>query len=422
MSSRTLISLFITLIIGSLLVAIVLDYYSLENKLKRVASDIEEATEKEKRFRKEMRQAAEKEEQKRRLHNIRVSTAFKEGRCQDLLKLLKFEEPLNTPNILLKADLHMRGKCLEQNFSEAFAIYEKKLKEIYNYGNKDTLSQLLEGYYGHIAHIKFRLATLYWRGQGVTQDQNKAQALAKKAAIMLGPWLARERHLETTNPALNSSPANIWRMPQADILENVTFHATGPWNMPKPLSQQIAWLKDIHKNGGKAYLEIGLHLLHGTGGYEKDPVMAYEWIYISSHFYGYGPAHYPRAMLLRNEPFRDLKQKFPIFSIDFNKFREKISILNSANDMLRRAAKAGDIRADKELLHLAKQTTDHTDKNNNIYFWMLRLHQKKSDTVSETDIAAMRKKLSKYDIESVERAVKENRLPSVLMTLPKNSP
>jgi len=420
MSSRSRIGLLILLGIGVLLMTRVADYYSLENKYNRDVKKVETHLKKDKQFREEMRQASRETERKTRKYHMSVSTAFKEGRCADFLKILDFNEPLSLPDSLLQADLYMRGICAEQDFSKALALYNSALKYI-DHPSLDAKGQpaiLFENYYSHIAHIKFRLASLYWYGKGIEQDKDKARALSKEAAIMLAPWYARTRDPDP-DPDPDLGPANIWNMTDRDILENVTFHATGPWDIPEPVIQRIRWLKNIHEQGGAGYLDVGLHLLKGTGGHKQDPVLAYEWLYISSHFYDFGPAHYPRAMLMRNKEFFEERQKFPIFSIDFSRPHDNFYVMMAAYDLLLSAAKSGDIRADKELLRFHQLAPAYYDQKDDIYFWILRLYQQNDPDITEETLQNFRKKLDEHQIERAEKQVTENRFPSYPIRPPK---
>ncbi len=356
------------------------------------------------------RQTFRDRERRFRIEQMLISTAFKKDRCSDFLKYLDFKDFLSLPDYLLQADLHMRGKCADQDYVKAFSIYQKKLTEIYEYDiyRDGKLLHLPEEYYGYIAHIKFRLASLYWRGQGVSEDKDKARELSKEAAIILATWHAK---ISQRPPDIDLGPTNVWNMSDVEILENITFHETGPWDMPEPLIQQINWLKKILKDGGKAYFEIGLHLLNGTGGYEQDPVIAYEWFYIASHYYDYGPAHYSRAMLMRDQKFYEKKNKFPFFSLEFNLLWKKNVAVNRSNNLLLRAVKAGDIRADKELLTFYQNVPAYLGQEKDIYFWMVRLYQQNDPAITEEDLQDMRKKLDKFQIEFTEDDVKENRFP-----------
>ncbi|PCJ34733.1 MAG: hypothetical protein COA93_04445 [Alphaproteobacteria bacterium] len=431
MQFRNIIQKFITLGTGiilifvSIFVVIVIREYYWENESKRMNQEFAETTKKvaqsiasNNRLDERIRQVFRERERKTRLYHMSLSTDFKEGRCLDYLKLLDFKTPLMTPESLLQADLYMRGTCAKQDFSKAFALYDTSLHYIYDDSPKTNAQPkiLFEEYYGYTAHIKFRLASLYWRGQGVSQDKKKARELSKEAAVILAPWYAKIKHRPSDS---DLGPTNAWNMSDVDILENVTFHGTGPWDMPEPLIQQINWLKEIHKQGAKTYLEIGLHLLNGTGGYEQNPVMAYEWIYIASHFYDYGPAHYPRAMLMRNEEFHEKRKKFPIVSIDFSRPYNNFYVKMRSYNLLRSAAKSGDTRADKELLRFHQHTPTYMAQQQDIYFWMLRLYQQNDPDITEEALRNFRKKLDKFQINYTEEAVKENRFPSYPIRPPK---
>ena len=413
------------LILIAIFVVLVVREYSWDKEYTRIKQEMAETTKSveqsvaaNKRLDEEIRQSFREKERKKRKYHMSVSTAFKEGRCADFMTLLAFEAPLSTPESLLKADLYMRGKCMAQDFSKAFVLYQKELTEIYDnneYFNGRRL-YLPEEYYGHIAHIKFRLATLYWRGQGISQDKDKARALSKEAALIFAPWYASVSH-RAPDPELG--PTDAWHMTDRDILENVTFHATGPWDIPEPVIQRIRWLKNIHEQGGAGYLDVGLHLLKGTGGHKQDPVLAYEWLYISSHFYDFGPAHYPRAMLMRNKEFFEERQKFPIFSIDFSRPHDNFYVMMAAYDLLLSAAKSGDIRADKELLRFHQLAPAYYDQKDDIYFWILRLYQQNDPDITEETLQNFRKKLDEHQIERAEKQVTENRFPSYPIRPPK---
>ncbi|GEM_PF-2921903 len=394
------------------------DYNRMNQELAEVSKSLERDSAARKRQDEEIRQASRERERKSRLYHMSLSTAFKEGRCPDFLELLDFKIPLMTPESLLQADLYMRGTCAKQDFSKALAIYDTSLHYIYDDSPKTNAQPkiLLAEYYGYTAHIKFRLATLYWRGQGVAEDRQKALELSKEAALILAPWYAKVKH-RAPDPDLG--PTNAWSMSDVDILENVTFHGTGPWDMPGPLIQQINWLKEIHKDGAKAYLKIGLHLLNGTGGYERDPVIAYEWIYIASHFYDYGPAHYARAMLMRNEEFYEKRKKFSIVSIDFRRSHDNFYVKMRAYGLLQNAAKSADTRADKELLRFHQHAPAYITQQQDIYFWMLRLYQQNDPDITKEGLSHIRKNLDKYQIDLIEKNIKENRFPTYPLLPPK---
>jgi len=406
----------ILILIAIFIVLVVQEYYwedeynRMKQEFAEATENIQEEIERSDQINEKFRQTVRKRERETRLYHMPLSTAFKEGRCPDFLLALDHGETLTIPESLLQADLYMRGSCAEQNYAKAFAIYQKKLSEIFehNIHKEDNSLSLLKEYYAHISHIKFRLSTLYWRGQGVLQDKQKAQELSKQAALIWPIWYADVSHRPLD---IDLGPPNIWNMSDADILENVTFHETGPWDMPESLTQQIDWLKNIHKEGGKTYLEIGLHLLNGTGGYEQDPLLAYEWIYIASHYFDYGPAHYPRAMLLGDQEFYEKKREFPVASSEFNKFWKFTTIKNMAYGLLRRAVEAGDIRADKEILRIYQNAPEDIEKQMNIYFWMLRLYQQNDPDITKADLANIRKNLSEFGINYTESNVKEDLFP-----------
>lgn len=206
-------------------------------------------------------------------------------------------------------------------------------------------------------------------------------------------------------------------MSNQDIIQNITFHETGPWDIPEQITQKISWLTDIDRQGGKAIFNIGYHLLKGTGGYQKDPNLAYEWIYISSEIYDYAPAHYMRAMLLRSQEYYDLRRKFTIDSLDHKIFSDVFHTKLISSNLLLKAAMAGDIRADKEILTLYKKIPDYDNENSEIYFWMMKISQKDKSIFSENDLALARKKLLKYDQDSVNEKIRQNHFPESITEL-----
>jgi len=413
--------LFIFLFIGLILIAGIVSYYAWDSQYQRqnreitdIMESVEERIVQDNLQEAEIRQAAREKIRQTRKYTMKLSRAFQEGRCEDFLNLLKSDKtaafPENIEERLLKADLYMRGKCYPQDFSKAFSLYDSALKAL-NEQQKDDGAEpaiLFEEYYEHVAHIKFRLAALYGRGQGVEKDQKKALKHSQEAALMLAPRYAK---VQNRPAAPELGPANVWNMSDIEILENVSLHATGPWPMPDPLIQQIKWLKDIHAKGGTAYLETGLNLLRGTDGYKKYPELAYEWIYIASHFYDNGLAHYVRAMLLRDEEFYALKNRYFIFSPEFNQPREEYRVMNRSNDLLLRAVKAGDTSAAKILLRFHQKTPAYFGQQADIYFWMLKLSKQNDPEVTDEMLFKMREKLDKIQIETTEKNLREDKYP-----------
>ena len=408
--------IFFVFFLGCCLMAWIMDYNSLFNRIDRDIEEFEKTRLKDKALRAELLEYRVSGEKKRRAQNMIISTAFKDGRCEDFFDQI----PPILNNSLLKADLHMRGKCQKKNFEKAAALYQKNISEIGDMDNNPPDS-LFHQDYDYIAHNKFRLAALLWRGQGITQDREKASKLINDAAIFLGPYLFERRHDKSLS-SLKDRP-NIWDMTETDLIENAALTFTGPWNRPELMIEKIDWLRNLEKQGGQAIFDVGLHLLHGTGGYKKDPTLGYEWIYMASEIHNHPAAHYERAILLYNERFHALKRTSPISSFDHHfsykteKGDPKIRYLTKmkAYDLLLLAVKAGDMRADKKILALHKQAPDYEYKNEDIYFWMLRLQQKDKKAISETELAELQNKLERYQKNSVEEDILKGSFPSTIL-------
>ena len=234
---------FIVIIIA-IFVVIVVDEYSWEKEYKRMNQEFAEAKKSiassiaaDKRLDEEIRQVVRERERKTRRYHMLLSTAFIEGRCLDFLKHLDFVEPVILPEDLLQADLYMRGICYEKDYTKAFVLYQNSLTEIYDYDiyPDESAQHLSKEYYGHIAHIKFRLATLYWRGQGVSQDKKKARELSKEAAIMWAVWYADINHRP---PDLDLGPPTFGICLMRIFLKMSLFMPRGRGTCQSPLSNR----------------------------------------------------------------------------------------------------------------------------------------------------------------------------------------
>ncbi len=86
--------------------------------------------------------------------------------------------------------------------------------------------------------------------------------------------------------------------------------------------------------------------------------------------------------------------------------------MNRSNNLLLRAVKTGDMRADKELLRFHQLAPAYPEQQENIYFWMLRLYQQNDPDITEENLQSIRKKLDKFQISLTEGNVKDDRFPS----------
>lgn len=181
--------------------------------------------------------------------------------------------------------------------------YAGAIKIIENHNNLKLLS------FENAAKWFALLGDFYWKGHGVKQDQDKARTLFKKAVIMQAPLILRQQPIKPVNSGRGTefqdmiydatsptkpykSKETIWGINEDELEAGFGDDTLGPRNWPQPFNERIEWLKNL--NGEQAF-KIAKHIRYGTGGYDRSPTLANQWMDMVILRYDYLPA-YPTAI------------------------------------------------------------------------------------------------------------------------------
>jgi TPR repeat protein len=308
-------------------------------------------------------------------------TALHDGRCKEALDYFRIDDgkAISTRWILLRAHMHWRGLCFEQDSTEAARILQ--------YAIDDN---------PHFADAMALLGALYWRGDGVPMDQSRARALFRSAMLNKGPWLlASESGPSTSYGEL--AEVRYWNLSETGLERAFTEGVVGPWELPEPMTRQLAWFDSLKSDGAKV-MAVAFALRDGRDGYPKDPVLAFKWLRAASIYMKYGPADVPYAEALRDDAL------FALRSADSPSIRQgsRKGEYLMANSALLRAAKRGDIRAERAILRLLKAGPDYTQKNWAVYYWLLRL-KSHGDDISPAELENAKAKVEPEDLRWIEK-------------------
>lgn len=305
--------------------------------------------------------------------------ALHDGRCDYALARYKLadDQITSAPNAVLRAHLHWRGLCFKQDSAKAAHFLTLALD--YSPRNANALALL---------------GTLYWRGDGVPKNQDKARTLFRRAMLEQAPQLIDDEY-STIQRNGDTAAHRYWGLTNTELDRGFTLSAVGPWDLPEPLAQQLTWFDTLKSDGGKV-MEIAFALRNGTDGYAKDPVLAFQWLQAASLYLDFGPSHFPMAQWLRDDALFALRVQA---GITRPKYRD--SEYGFANVDLLRAAEFGDVRAEREILRLLKAGPDYEKRNWAIYYWLLRL-KSHGENIPAQDIKAAR-----ADVEPKMRVVIE---------------
>ncbi len=214
-----------------------------------------------------------------------IATAYARHRCDDLNKYLNLDgDGGYLLGDSLEANFLIDGRCIDPDPARAIKLLQSTIAS-------DPLA----------SEAIARLAALYWHGQGVNQDRNKARALARRAGFIAG--------LDYVDTRLGVDQS-IARGVDIDAsfgvrLAALHFHfantITGHWDLPPPLQAAQNWMMETYQAGGAGALSAGLNLSRGANGYPRDPALGFLWIELAHYGFDHGPATYPYAMALEDE-------------------------------------------------------------------------------------------------------------------------
>ncbi len=258
----------------------------------------------------------------------RILDDLHNGRCESALKALKIKDKTEQQVRLYEAaGLFLAGLCVERDTGLAADLLRQYLDN--NPWNPWALARLVD---------------LYWRGDGILQDRTQAKRLFRRAVIALGP---RDPHPDE----IRLQPHFYWAIPREEMNRRFYHLQVGSWDIPAPLQNELAWLKEAETQGGPKIMGIAEHLLAGTGGFEKDEEAAYYWFQDAVHLYDYIPAAYTYFHLSKRLG-KNPKSAFWAFT---------------------ELALKDDVRTQKEILSILENGDDYPKRDWALYYWMQRL-------------------------------------------------
>ena len=255
-----------------------------------------------------------------------------------------------------------------------------------------------------------RLGALYWRGDGVPRNKPRATRLFRRAVLMRAPVLLSPRPVPRQK--LLAPAEHLWGLSAREIERNFVNLLTGPWDLPQPLRNQLAWIETVKAGGGPAILALSEHIRDGTGGFEQDPALAFHLLEVAADDYDYTPALFPYAMALRArklcpydetycEPQVSLSDRYLIEAADRNDVRAQQAVL----DLLETA------RCDR-----ATPEDTAADWDEAYYYWLLRLRRNGGTPGDRLQQAAGR--LAPQRREEIEERAGDPDWPGRLVGLP----
>ena len=306
-------------------------------------------------------------------------TALHDGRCKEALDYFGIDDgkAISTRWILLRAHMHWRGLCFEQDSAEAARVLRYAINDNPRFADAMAL-----------------LGALYWRGDGVPMDQSKARALFRSAMLNKEPSLLANESGPSTS---YGEPAEVryWNLSENDLERAFTEGVVGPWELPPPMRRELAWFDSLKSDGAKV-MAVAFALRGGSDGYPKDPVLAFKWLRAASIYMKYPPAYFPYAQWLRDEALFALR-----VADEQTRPEYRNSDYMDANTALLDAAKTGDIRAEREILRLLRAGPDYEQRHWAIYYWLLRL-KSHGDDIPRAEIAAAKANIEPENLWWIE--------------------
>jgi len=210
----------------------------------------------------------DKENEEYEARMIHLVNHIKNNNCSGVFENLQTNEAefFNSGSFLSAVFLE-QGLCGPKDPATSAKIYQKILDE-----SKDSVSAA-------------RMGNLYWNGNGVPINKDKANDLFLKA-VLWEPnafWGGNEQ--EVFVDSQDTLDFKLWGQTVRQMAAGFAKTETGPWNLPKPLIEKVKWIRGLgHENGVEAF-EIAKDLLDGTDGYEEDVQTALFWMAgVASYF------------------------------------------------------------------------------------------------------------------------------------------
>ncbi len=214
------------------------------------------------------------------------SEALFSGRCDLFFEL--WGAPLtdieeNWPS--LAGGMHWRGLCTPRSPEKAFAVLNASVER-----GLDDPSSLAQ------------LGALYWAGEGVPQDQQRARQLFRLAALYAFPeyYIEQSQFMiragRWSQPLLRDDANSFWGVTKVQTWLGFMPPLLGPWDLPELLRQERLWMEGVYMSGPVGIVEIAEQLWRGLGEYPQLPNLAVRWL-VAADLSGAPNADYMLAKL-----------------------------------------------------------------------------------------------------------------------------
>ena len=184
--------------------------------------------------------------------------------------------------------------------------------------------------------------------------------------------------------------SEIWGTTPKGMILGFVDADTGPWELPMPLKGEIKWLEKIVASNGQEIMEIAFYLREGTGGFEKDEAMAFNWLMIAAFPYEYVPSYYEIVKWTRDENFCSHSDE-PYCTKDI--FYSNVYLIDAAIN--------GHKQAMEEVIQCLLKVPDYPKKPMAVYFWLLRSKEIGLE-IQDQDLQDAESRLSDEQKELVE--------------------
>ena len=301
-------------------------------------------------------------------HQLAIARSIRDNECMTALRLLGINENPKA-YLLTQAFMMQDGKCLPRNPLAAAQILAHEA------------GGPLEKY--RLA----RLGALYWKGDGVPKDEDRARQLFRRAAVALGPdlmgWFAGSPSED------EAAAARVWAPTPRHMALDFFDELTGPWDLPPPLKRERDWVLEVERLGAEAMLQIARWLKDGAHGFEKDHPMAFTWLRLAAR---------DHTLLAARRARVDWSYDTTFCAEDRGECRRSWTQVNLD---LRRLAQAGDKQAIDILSRCIILAPDYKERNQAIYFW-LNERKRRGWAFANDRLRAARRMLSDNEIRILD--------------------
>jgi TPR repeat protein len=211
------------------------------------------------------------------------------------------EDDLNAANELLQAENYKQAApLLERLSAQGNAVAKYKLAELYFRGlgvsQDDRMAAILyeAAAEQNVLYAQQNIAVMYVNGRGVNRDFTKAVYWFRKAALQ-GDAFAQlslgNRYLNGEGVAEDYKEALSWFTKAADQGYAPAYYVTGMMylhgkGVQQDYSEAVAWMRKPAESGyPPAQRQLGFAYLYGQGT-KRDVVQAYKWLVISEELSG----------------------------------------------------------------------------------------------------------------------------------------